>query len=816
MKSIFTVILITTIFFTNSFSQNQRGGRNAAAGERAGGKLMGIVIDSGNKSPIEYSNIVLYTKEDSSFFSGTVTNTKGEFILEKIRPGNYYIELRFMGYQTERISDLTIGRNSRIIDLGEIELKLMTINIDDVEVVAERSGLEYKIDKKVVNVDKFYTAASGNAVDVLENVPSVNVDVEGNVSLRGSGNFTLLIDNRPTVLDANDALQQIPASTIQDIEIITNPSAKFDPDGPTGIINLVMKKEGFGGASGTVNLNGGFDDKYGGDFLFNYKTGILTTYFGADYNKRFMPGTSESESRTTYNDRTSYIYSDGSSNRGRTFYGIRSGIDLNFSPSDALGLSFRFGDYDSRSTSSLNYESFTTLSDIHEFSRNKSLGERGGTFLAVSSDYRHIFDKNGHELLVKFHFHNRDMEEKSENELFNAEGNLFDGRIITEDGPSESYRFNIDYTLPITEKNKFEIGYQNRLGNSADHTTNSNYNIEQNKYILDDRFSREIDYQRYIHSLYSLYSGEIGNFGYQGGLRAEYTDRKIELVSSNEEYIIDRWDYFPTLHFSYKLDDANQFILSYTKRIERPRGWNLEPFITWSDAYNVRQGNPGLKPEDIDSYEAGYQRYFGKNLFSLETYYRVTNDKIENIRSVYDNADYDNVILRSVENVGNDYSFGTEMMLDFNVVDWFKLNLMGNVFDYRVEGIYEGNDFSRSSTNWRTRINSTFIISKSMRIQLNNSYNSKTVSSQGTRSGYFTSSLAIRQQILENLTATLQVRDLFGSADNEFTSEGTNFYNYSFSERKAPMVMLNLNFNINNYKQKREGGDSDGGGEEDF
>ena len=304
MKSIFTVILITTIFFTNSFSQNQRGGRNAAAGERAGGKLMGIVIDSGNKSPIEYSNIVLYTKEDSSFFSGTVTNTKGEFILEKIRPGNYYIELRFMGYQTERISDLTIGRNSRIIDLGEIELKLMTINIDDVEVVAERSGLEYKIDKKVVNVDKFYTAASGNAVDVLENVPSVNVDVEGNVSLRGSGNFTLLIDNRPTVLDANDALQQIPASTIQDIEIITNPSAKFDPDGPTGIINLVMKKEGFGGASGTVNLNGGFDDKYGGDFLFNYKTGILTTYFGADYNKRFMPGTSESESRTTYSDRT--------------------------------------------------------------------------------------------------------------------------------------------------------------------------------------------------------------------------------------------------------------------------------------------------------------------------------------------------------------------------------------------------------------------------------------------------------------------------------------------------------------------------------
>lgn len=818
MKNVVPILLILVLSLANGYAQNQRGGGNTAPGIRSAGKLFGVVLDAASKSPIEYSNIVLYSESDSSFFSGTVTNNKGEFNLENIRPGKYYIELRFMGYQTERISDLNIGRENRTLDLGEIELKLVAINMDDVEVVAERAGLEYKIDKKVVSVDKYYTAASGSAVEVLENVPSVNVDVEGNVSLRGSGNFTLLIDNRPTVLDANDALQQIPASTIKDIEIITNPSAKFDPDGPTGIINLVMKKQGFSGSSGTININGGLDEKYGGDFLFNYKTGIITTYVGADYNKRFMPGTSNSENRTSYDDRTSYILSDGNSNRGRTFYGFRGGIDFNFSDADALGVTFRYGNMDMRSTNSLNYESWNTLNNTHLFSQNKSLSERGGNYMAFSSDYRHVFGANGHEIVGKFYYHKRDMEESSTNELFDGNGNITDGTKITEDGPGESVRLNLDYTLPISESNKFELGYQNRLGNSTDYTTNSNYDLALNEFVLDDRFTRDIDYQRYIHSLYSLYSGEIGGFGYQGGLRAEYTDRKIELAKSNETYIIDRWDYFPTLHFSYKMDDANQFILSYTKRIDRPRGWNLEPFITWVDAYNVRQGNPDLQPEDIDSYEAGYQRYFGRNLFSLEAYYRVTNDKIEDIRSVYDNSDYDNVILRTIENVGKDYSFGTEVMLDFNLSDWWKINLMGNVFDYKVEGFYNGQDFSRTSTNWSTRLNSSFNISKATKIQFNNSYNSKTVSSQGTREGFYTASIAIKHQILENLTATLQLRDIFSSANNEFTSEGTNFYNYSFSERKAPMVLLNLNFNINNYKQKRGIDDMNvnGGEEEDF
>lgn len=819
MKKIFTVSLVLfIILISTSIGQERNGNRSSAQGKRMGGKIFGLIIDSNSDKPIEYSNIVLYNKEDSSFFSGTVSNTDGEFILERVKPGDYYLDIRFMGYKSERIDELNLSRNSRSIDVGTISLELSSLNLDNIEIVGERSGIEYKIDKKVVNVDKYYTATSGNVTDVLENVPSVDVDVEGNVSLRGSSNFTLLIDNRPTVLDANDALQQIPASTIKDIEIITNPSAKFDPDGPSGIINLVMKKQGFSGSSGTINLNAGLDEKYGGDFLFNYKTGIITTYIGADYNKRFMPGTSLSENITTYPDRTSNINSEGTGNRGRTFYGARGGIDFNFDDKNALGISLRYGNMDMRSINDQNYETWSSLSDIHEFSKNESLSERGGNFLSLAADYRHVFGPNGHELSSKFQYRSREMEESSTYELFDYYGVLSDGTIITEDGPSDGYRVNIDYKLPTSETNKFEFGYQNRLGNSTDFTTNSIYDIGLNEYIQDEIYSRDIDYQRYIHSLYSLYSGEIGSFGYQGGLRAEYTDRKIELKSTDEKYVIDRWDYFPTVHFSYNLDDANQFILSYTKRIDRPRGYHLEPFVTWMDAYNVRQGNPGLQPEDIDSYEAGYQRYFGNNLLSVETYYRITNDKIERIKSVYEDTEFDNVILNTSENVGNDYSFGTELMFDVNVVKWWKLNLMGNVFNYKVEGVYNNQDFSRSSTNWRARINSSFSITNSTRVQFNNSYRGKSVTSQGTTEGYFTTSLAIKQTILENLSATLQFRDLFSTAKREFTSEGSNFYNYSYSERKAPMVMLNINFNINNYKKKRNGNDmnSEGGEDEDF
>jgi outer membrane cobalamin receptor len=455
------------------------------------------------------------------------------------------------------------------------------------------------------------------------------------------------------------------------------------------------------------------------------------------------------------------------------------------------------------------------LSFVHDFYSNKANRSRGGNFYALNSDYKHVFGPSAHDLSANFSYRSRIMEEESITRLIDENNDIKQGMKITEDGPSSDIRVNVDYKYPISETNKFELGYQNSLGSSVDKTSNADYDLQLQDFVVNELYVKDVDYQDNIQSAYALYSGELGSLGYQGGLRAEYTYRKISLKKTNEEFKIDRWDYFPTLHFSFKFNEANQFIASYTKRISRPHGGELEPFETWTDAYSVRKGNPELNPEDIDSYEIGYQHYFSKNLFSIETYYRITNDKIEDIQSVY--PDYENVILSTVYNIGKDYSFGTEAMLDLNFIDWWKINLSGNLFNYEVTGVLFDEDFSRKSTNWRTRFDNSFSLTNELRLQINASYNSPTISSQGRREGFVSSNFALRYKLLEYLTATLQFRDLFSSSKNEFTSEGANFYNYNYSVRKSPEIMLNLNFNINNFKQEKNSNEmGEGREDEDF
>jgi hypothetical protein len=287
-------------------------------------------------------------------------------------------------------------------------------------------------------------------------------------------------------------------------------------------------------------------------------------------------------------------------------------------------------------------------------------------------------------------------------------------------------------------------------------------------------------------------------------MRGEYQYRFIELLEGNEEFTIDQWDFFPSAHVSYQFPDEHEIMASYTRRIDRPRGWHLEPFETWIDAYNVRAGNPELIPEYIDSYELGYQKHVGRNLFSLEGYYRVTHNKIERVRSVYDA----NVILHSVENVGNDYAFGAEAMLEWDLSKWLNLNVSGDVYQYRIEGVLDDEEFSRESFNWNTRLNTTFRFTKSTRLQVNGIYHSPSVSSQGRREGFYTTNAAIRQDLWNRkLAVTLQLRDILGTAKHEFISEGSGFTSYTEFSRKSPVIIMAVAFNFNRYRPERRRGD---------
>ena len=313
-------------------------------------------------------------------------------------------------------------------------------------------------------------------------------------------------------------------------------------------------------------------------------------------------------------------------------------------------------------------------------------------------------------------------------------------------------------------------------------------------------YTHAAEYMRDIHSAYTMYSGEWGRLGYQGGLRGEYTNRRIEIVDENERFTINRWDFFPTVHFSYKPADKHQLSASYGRRIQRSNSWFLRPVLTWVDAYTVTMGNPDLKPEYIDSYELGYQRTFGKHLFSLGAYYRITHNKVERVRSVYEAG----VILQSVENVGTDYTFGAECMLNVDTWKWWNVNLMSNFYDYRVTGELYGAAFSRQSFTWTARFNNTFRIGGSTRIQLNGNYNGPTISSQGRVENTFRVDGAVRQEFLDKrLSIILQVRDIFHTDGYEYTWEGSDFYYSGSTSRNAPIVMLTLDYNFNNYKSDK-------------
>ena len=800
MKSRLILISVWMVLAVQiSFGQQQ--GRRSASPFIISGKVMDGSIDK----PMEYATVALLNWQDSSLVGGIASDIEGNFRVEAKQPGKYILRVGFIGF--ERIyKDISIASDNRQFNVGIIQIKPTAENLEEVTVVANEHSVEYRIDKKVVHVAEQYTAISGTAVDILENVPSIQVDIEGNVSLRGNSNFTVLIDDRPTVLAANDALQQIPAGMIQDIEIITNPSAKYDPEGTGGIINIVTKKRRLEGISGIVHLDAGLDDKYGGDFLLNYRNEHFNLFVGGDYNDRTYPGFILEEKRSYGPDTTFYLTSDGNRQRGRESFGARAGFEWFPDDNNTLTVSGRYGTRGGKGLSNTTYEEWNSFSNGRSIYSSDESGERTGEFFALNTEYTRKFSSRDHKMDIQLMLYQRNGDEYSVNTLLNGDNEIRTGQKSFEGGPAFGMRYRANYMQPFSKEFNIEVGAQGRLGDSEEWNEMYYYNNTSSSYLLQPQFSHTSFYANSTHAGYALMKGELDNLGYQFGFRGEYTYRDIKLEGSDEKFNIDRWDYFPTMHFSYQLPDNHQLMASYSRRIDRPRGWYLEPFYTWSDAYNIRRGNPGLQPEYINSYEVGYQKEFNRNSLSMELYYRSTRNRIERVRSLYD----ENIMLHSYDNIGIDYALGTELMINLTPVKWWETSLTGNFYDYRVKGQLNDVDFDRHSFTWSTRWSHIFNIAKNTRLQLNPSYRSPEIEAQEKEEGFFYVHGAIRQSFMDNnLNLTLQVRDVFGTGKHESVIDGVDFYNYRLYEHKAPMVMLNFTWRINNY---RNGNRSDRGG----
>ncbi len=788
------------------------------------GIVKGKIYDGKSKVPVEYATVAIYNSNDDSVVTGTISDEHGNFKIRGLKEGKFYIVVSFLGYENKRYDDIVVDGGRDMIDLGDITLGSANQSLEEVEVVAQRQSVEFHIDKKVVSVGEQMTSASLSAVEVLENVPSIKVDIEGNVSLRGSTGITVLIDGKPTVLDASDVLRQTPASTIQNIEIITNPSAKYQPDGTGGIINIITKKNRTPGLQGLINLKGGNFDMYGADFLLNWRKEKVNFTLGADYNNRPRTGTQYTRRETESENGRTIIEADGDS-EGK-FYGggVRAGLDWDITKRDIFSINARVGSFNMQRTSDLDY--FEQIPNrVDQYYRSINDSHRKGMYYSITGNYTHKFAQKGHEIAAQLNYRGHDGDEYSEN--YRSQNNaIVDGTRTTEVGPSNRWEIRLDYSKPLGENDLFEAGFQGRIGLSDDTTKVFNWDVEQGRFVENSDLQNMTALDRNIYGFYSTYKGNLNKFGYQLGIRAEYTGRTTdfdywykespdapETIPVSETFEIDRWDFFPTVHVSYQLPEENQIMASYSRRIDRPRGWYLEPFITWVDQYNLRSGNPDLAPEFIDAFELGYLKEWKKISLSLEGYYRVTNDKIQGIQMPYD--DNGEIWLRTYENIGKDFSLGVETMLNMTLTKWWDINVMGNLYDYRIENYYD-KSLNRSSFNWSTRVNNSIALKKNIKLQIDGTYDSPTATAQGENKSNYYMNAAVRMDFMDRkLSAVVQARNVLGTSRHISVIDNPNSYSYQEMIPDFPMLSFTLSYRLNNFVQKRGRNNGDGGGMED-
>ena len=782
------------------------------------GKITGVVLDENTDNPMEFANIAVYNQKDSSLVTGGITNETGQFEIGNINYGEYYLEVNFIGFNSTDVADIVLTRDNKIQDVGEVTLNSSAVSIGEVSVVADKAQVEYKLDKKVVNVSQVISAIGGTAVEVLENTPSVQVDIDGNVSLRGSSNFTVLIDGRPSVLTGSDALQQIPASAIESIEIITNPSAKYEPDGTTGIINLVMKKNALNGLSGIFNASVGTRDKYRGDFTLSYRTEKFNVTAGADFRDERGKGGSYSRSETYSGDTISYLNMDGTRWDKRKGHNFKGGVEWFASDNTTFGIQGRVGNRERYNTGGGRTHAYTNFGGPEDFSITEETSTRTNDYYSTTLNFQHKFNGEGHQIDAMAYYSDEtgdDNEVEGEiwsdlNFEYDENNPVYVERVSTVEGEDESeFRFQVDYVYPFSEDGRLEAGMMSRIEDEKESLDFRDYDQNSDQWVPNEQFSSSTDFRRDIHAVYTTYTNKIGGLSYMAGLRGELTLRKIDNTNAQAVSELNRFDLFPTVHISYPIGENNEFMSSFSRRINRPGGWDLDPTPNYFNRYTIRFGNADLKPEYTNSYELGYMRRFGRSYLSLDAFHRVTNNKIDRYSVLGD----DGVYSLYTDNFDKDYATGLELTGNVNFAKWLIVNASTSMYRYRITGTLEGASVDRTSTNWTGRVNTTFRFSDNSRMQIQGFFRGPSVSAQGDRDAIIFTNVSYRQDFMKKkLTATVSVRDPFGTARFEGESYGDNFKRWFRWEREPRVVMLTLSYKLNNFKEDRNNGGEGGGG----
>ncbi len=770
-------------------------------------QIKGRIIDSVSGQALCFASIQVLSAADSIMVNGDLTADNGHFVISAPF-GEYFLRLDYMGFHSKATPSFLLSKEHPRIDLGTIPMIPLINTLDEVVVQAEKSSMQLSLDRKIFNVGKDLANAGGSASDILTNIPSVSVDAEGGVKLRGSDNVRILIDGKPSGLvsiKGGSGLQQLQANLVERVEIITNPSARYEAEGMAGIINIILKKDRSQGFNGSVDLITGNPANFGLAANFNYRRNKLNFFinYGISYREQLIRSSLYQE---VFGDTTRLLEQ---TNRG-AFTGfnnnIRGGLDYFFSEKSILTAAYLYRRSQGNRLLNIQYLDYRdNLAGNPSLSKRQQDEDEIEPNSEISINYKKSFNQKGHELIaeVKYIDYWENSDQTYGQQFFQSDGTEEINRNLVQksvnDEFEKQYLLQLDYTRPLSREGKMEAGLRSSFRDMV-----NDYLVSQKTATgsfvplpgLDNIFL----YDENIHAAYGILGNKSGRFSYQAGLRAEWTDVKTTLRETNQVNPRDYVNLFPSVHLTLSLPRENALQWSYSRRVRRPFYNDLSPYVTFSDARNFFSGNPDLNPEFSNALELGHIKTFEKGSLTSSIYYRSTRDRIERIRRVDESG---NSVTRT-ENLLSEHALGVEFTSGYSPRPWWKLDFNFNYFYADIDGTNILKDYHAYTYSWFARQTSRFTLPRGLDIQLRTNYEAPQRTAQGKRRSLYYADLSISKDVWKDKgTLNLSILDVFNSRRMRTISEGPNFYTEGNARMRVRQVNLSLSYRIRQTKSNK-------------
>ncbi|WP_339866713.1 TonB-dependent receptor [uncultured Algoriphagus sp.] len=782
-------------------------------------KLRGKVMDGKREVGLEFANVALLSPTDSALLTGGMSDLDGNFEFTTTA-GDYILRVGFIGY-LEFYERVTFAPNRNSVNLGTITLEEDAQNLDEVVVEGVTSMFESDIDKRTYNVENSIVAEGQTASQLLSTLPSIQVDDEGGITMRGSGNILIYINGRPSNLSGDDTesiLSQFPANSIMSVELITNPSSRYDATGVGGIINIVLKKNEKTGFNGQLNASIGTREKYQAGVNLNYGTEKANFYASYNWQDRRQRENGEGSRNNYLEGFSPSLEQVQDGYEVEKTHLIRAGVDYNVLERGMLGVYFQ-GNFDDE----IEYADVTQLnisqtgSIDSSFMRQNNEWSNSGNYEG-GINYSWDIDSLGQKLYtsLSYSYDNREQEDYSNQEYFDGEGNSDPTKrliqINNRPRTSNLYVAQLDYEKPFLNGASIETGLKATVGNwqwSQEFAQGDQFTDFEP--VVVDTLSDTFDFDEHVFAGYFTFKNKVGKFGYQLGLRGEYTHTLGETVRNNESIPNDYFNLFPSAFFSYTIAPENEFTLNYTRRISRPSIWDLAPIYRVRDQYNFSIGNPYLQPEFTDSYEVGYMKGWERYLLNATVYHRFSTDVETRITILTD----DNVAIQSRENADTRASTGFELINQIQISNNLDATLTGNLFYSKINAENIESDFSNENISWTLNLLANWLIPNWFNVQFQGNYRGPIVLPQGQIEPQYSLNVGLRKDIFDGkATVSVNVSDIFNTRNFRITTTNPRFDEKRVFQRETRVGTLAFTYRFGGFKEKpgqnesrREGGD---------